>query len=422
MIHVSLLDLVREFVALSGESEWGGDSLPRVRELMVELRRRGFTSLEVSELSGGRWADSVVRGYTRDWGGVVDVSEKTRIISALRKLVSSNHTIENVEWFMKVDESIGLKQSTPEEVAELNKNIGDLGIVPGEVGKMLAVSRLVREEPGGVKGVRDRIALDTELRNQDVTHEVMLSLKEKCKRYGGVSGLLEGMDHYMSIQDLKSESTSIEANLIVKKEELGEVSTRLEREEGVIEALDLIYSFRWTPMSLMAFPPWLRKSDTPESIREALKGTRSIQDQKARLIDLLKRNSALELENNHIIRENLKALNILEQMNQDIDLGQEFDKRREEVKRRLALKFSGEDTLTFADLLYDYKIVDAKSLDVNKTLLKAVGNYIIAVEGDEEAINLQTVAKILGLAKTQLEPIVANAKTLQKFLEKHSKQ
>ena len=109
-------------------------------------------------------------------------------------------------------------------------------------------------------------------------------------------------------------------------------------------------------------------------------------------------------------------------MNQDIDLGQEFDKRREEVKRRLTLKFSGEDTLTFADLLFDYKIVDAKSLDVNKALLKAVGNYILAVEGDEEAINLQAVAKILGLAKIQLEPIVASMVTLQKFMEKHSKQ
>jgi hypothetical protein len=182
LIHVSLLDLVSEFVALSGESEWGGDSLPKVKELMVELRRRGFTSLEVSELSGGRWADSVVRGYTRGWGGVVDVSEKMRIMSALRRLVSSNYTIESVEWFTKVNESIGLKQSTLEEVAELNKNMGDLGLVPGEVGEMLAVSRSVREEPGGVKGVRDRVALDKELRDKGVTHEVMLSLKEKCER------------------------------------------------------------------------------------------------------------------------------------------------------------------------------------------------------------------------------------------------
>ncbi len=139
LIHVSLLNLVREFVALSGESKWGGDSLPRVKELMVGLRRRGFTSLEVSELSGNRWKDSVVRGYTRDWGGVVDVSEKTRIMSALRELVSSNYTIESVEWFTKVDESIRLKQSTLEEVAELEtlyrKHLAQQGRTMGASGR-----------------------------------------------------------------------------------------------------------------------------------------------------------------------------------------------------------------------------------------------------------------------------------------------
>jgi hypothetical protein len=422
---VSLLDLVSEFVALSGESEWGGDSLPRVKELMVELRRRGFTSLEVSELSGGRWADSVVRGYTRGWGGVVDVSEKMRIMSALRRLVSSNYTIESVEWFTKVNESIGLKQSTLEEVAELNKNMGDLGLVPGEVGEMLAVSRSVREEPGGVKGVRDRVVLDKELRDKGVTHEVMLSLKEKCERYGGVSGLLEGMDHYVTIQDLKSESTGIAATLIAKKKELVEVETWLERHRGTVDALTEIYDLKWTSMSLMAFPQWLRASDTPESIREALKGTRSIQDLQARIKDLSKRNTALALENAHYLRQSLRAYDNLAQLSQDIDLGQEFDKRREEVKRRLNLKFSGEDTLVFAELLYDYVAVDAKRIDVHKVLLKAVSNYISAVEADQEITGLQKAAKLLGPAKAELEYVVAfmeRERKVAEFIEKRSKQ
>ena len=423
MIPVSLLDLVREFVALSGESQWGGDSLPRVRELMVELRRRGFTSLEVSELSGGRWADSVVRGYTRDWGGVVDVAEKTRIMSALRKLVSSNYTIENVEWFTKINDSIKLKESTPEEVAELNKNIGDLGIVPGEVGEMLAVSRSLREEPGGIKGVRDRIALDKELRDKDVTHEVMLSLKEKCERYGGVKGLLEDMDHYMTIQDMKSESTSIDANLTAKKEELGEVSTRLEAEDGVVKALDLIYSYMWTPLSLMAFPQWLRKSDTPESIREALKGTRSIQDLQARIKDLSKRNAALDIENVNLTRENIIALNRLEALTQamDMDMRQDFDKWREELNRKLHLKLSGDDALTFISLLTDYLEIDPKSYEVNKMLLKAISNFLLALEACKETSAYLNLIAILRQAKAEFESNVRTWEIAEKLVRDRSK-
>jgi hypothetical protein len=419
---VSLLDLIREFVALSGESAWGGDSLPRVKELMIELRRRGFTSLEISELSGGRWADSVVRGYTRDWGGVVDLSEKKRIMSELRKLVSSKHTVEDVELFTEVEKSIKLKQSTPEKVAELNSNMGDLGLAPGEVGEMLAVSRSVREEPGGVVGVRNRIALDKELRDQGVTHKVMLSLQEECKRYEGLGGVLEGMHLYLSVQDLKKAYDEVNTNLSTRMNELGDVGTRLEKDKETVANLSLIYNYGWNPDTLMAFPSWLRKSDTRESIRQALKGTRSIQDLQARISDLRKRNAALNLENTHIIHENLRALDNLEQLAKDLDLGQDLDKRREELKRRLRLKLSGEDTLTFFDLLYDYKDIDPKSYEVNRTLLMAISNFIIAVETDKEASAQRQAAIFLGQAKAELESIVLLWEKMMKFTEDGSKQ
>ena len=135
---MSLLDVVWEFVVLSGMSVWGGD-IPRARELMVELKGMGFSSGEISGLSGGRWSGTVVRQY---WGssGVVDVSEKSRVMGALRGLAASRCTVEDVERFRDVNDSIRRKESTPEEVAELNANMDKLSLKPGEVGEMLELS------------------------------------------------------------------------------------------------------------------------------------------------------------------------------------------------------------------------------------------------------------------------------------------
>jgi len=261
------------------------------------------------------------------------------------------------------------------------------------------------------------------LRDQGVTHEVMLSLNEKCKRYGGVSGLLEGMNHYMTIQDLKNESTSIDANLTAKRGELAEVSTRLENEEGVVEALDLIYSYGWTPLSLMAFPQWLRASDTPESIREALKGTRSIQDLQARIKDLSKRHSALDIENVHLTRENIRALNKLEALTQamDVDVGQDFNKWREELNRRLHLKLSGDDALTFISLLTDYVEIDPKSYEVNKVLLKVISNFLLALEACKEASAYLNLTAILRQAKAEFESNVRAWEIAEKLTRDRSK-
>ena len=68
------------------------------------------------------------------------MSEKSRVMGALRGLAASRCTVEDVERFRDVNDSIRRKESTPEEVAELNANMDKLSLKPGEVGEMLELS------------------------------------------------------------------------------------------------------------------------------------------------------------------------------------------------------------------------------------------------------------------------------------------
>jgi hypothetical protein len=176
-------------------------------------------------------------------------------------------------------------------------------------------------------------------------------------------------------------------------------------------------------MSLMAFPPWLRKSDTPESIGEALKDTRSIQDLQSRIKDLSKRHSALEIETVNLTRENLMALNRLEALTQamDMDTGQDFDKWREELNRKLHLKLSGDDALTFISLLTDYVEIDPKSYEVNKILLKAISNFLLALEVCKEKSAYLNLIAVLRLAKAEFESNVRMWETAEKLTKDRSK-
>jgi hypothetical protein len=64
-----LMDIVREFVSVSKEVAVRGERLNRAVWLMCELRRASFSSGEISELSGDRWGDSTIRGYTSGYEG-----------------------------------------------------------------------------------------------------------------------------------------------------------------------------------------------------------------------------------------------------------------------------------------------------------------------------------------------------------------
>ena len=56
---------IKEYVEISMEHPVRGERLRRAIWLMIELRRCGFSSGELEELSGGRWKGSTIRGYTR---------------------------------------------------------------------------------------------------------------------------------------------------------------------------------------------------------------------------------------------------------------------------------------------------------------------------------------------------------------------
>ena len=103
----------------------GKASNPRLKELMVTLRRAGLTSPQIAQLSGGWLSATIVRQYTRGWRGVDKKlgKELDALMGLLRELVLSDRGVGDVVAFNALKKSVELKESSIEAVAELDVHL-----------------------------------------------------------------------------------------------------------------------------------------------------------------------------------------------------------------------------------------------------------------------------------------------------------
>lgn len=132
---VNLLGVVQRFTNLADQIGVKGSD-PRVKSLMVTLRRSGFSSEEISELSHGAWGSSLIRQYTDGWQGVdEDLNEQKQVLmNTVSELASSGKSVQDVQRFLRLEHSVKMKGSNTDELIEFNNNLGELDLLPERSG------------------------------------------------------------------------------------------------------------------------------------------------------------------------------------------------------------------------------------------------------------------------------------------------
>ena len=200
-----LFGAVRRFVTLSKHVGVKGSD-PSVKELMVILRRSRLSSSQISELSGWKWSSTLVRQYTKNWGGVereLDTQRKT-IMTPLRNLASSNYDIRDIENYLKLENSVKAKGSNLEEIAELNSVLRNLDLYPREVERLVTISRELLEQNLPLKTVTYWITLDQALIEHGLNKEARKFLFELCHKYSGINEILNAVRSYNDLNEILS--------------------------------------------------------------------------------------------------------------------------------------------------------------------------------------------------------------------------
>ena len=281
-----LFDTVRRFVALSGQVGVKGSD-PSVKELMAALRRGGFSSSQISELSGGKWSGTLVRQYTVNWGGVDDSldDQRHRMMVVLRELVSSGMDIEDVEFAMIMDRSARAKGSNLSEVAELNSSLGMLDLRRGEIGKLVALSRELVEQGLTPGMVLAWTMIDQGMVEDGFTKNARKLMHEACEKYGGVTKTLESFNEFTSLRQIQLTRMIIDEEVKQLEEKKDKLSADNEELEMVIdqnnEMIDAVKDARlagFDAASLSMISVSASKLGGPLKVAEAIRKYSSLEE------------------------------------------------------------------------------------------------------------------------------------------------
>ena len=260
-----LLEVVREYVASSRLSGVRGKALDRVRELMVVLRRAGFSSTDLELLSGGKWTEGNIRSYSKDWGGEDEslVKEKEGILSLLGDFASSGRSVVDVSAVLALDRSVKGRESSLEEVAELWGYLRE-DMQPGEVGKMLEFYREGRDEGLTPAVMKVWKKMDDELSKLGFNNVTRRALLDASVQSGSVYNAVRNLLKYNELAD--------KLEVADKAVALAEAATRRRVEEETLynqfkesrDQFTTLLLLGWKLSALAWAPDVLKRADTQE--------------------------------------------------------------------------------------------------------------------------------------------------------------
>lgn len=211
-----LFESVREFMLLC-QGTGVKASNPRFKELLLILRRAGLTSPQIVKLSGGYLSDSLVRQYTRGWGGLDKTlsRELDALMAPLRELVSSGKGVGDIDIVLKLDKSVRAKSSSIEEVGELNSCLKDFNVQPGEVGEVVELLRNLKDDTIGLSPaeVKNWLTLDKKLSDEGFKRDSRALLLQTSQKYGGIFNVIMAIKEYDCLETFHSEKMRIEAKV-----------------------------------------------------------------------------------------------------------------------------------------------------------------------------------------------------------------
>jgi len=158
---MDLESTARELKMLADKERLAPSELDRAKDLMVEVKRLGMSNPEIVELTGWRWSESTIKGYTR---GVrsADPEPWKSATALLSEMVTRNLTLADVSQAMSITtdlqamgsslgsvvsfmQQLEQKDITLEQLAEainLNAELDGIGTSATEIAGLLG--KLVR--------------------------------------------------------------------------------------------------------------------------------------------------------------------------------------------------------------------------------------------------------------------------------------
>jgi len=228
-------ELVKELQALGKRKPLSKDDLARAKEIMVELKKRGYAVEEIADLSDGGWSSFSVKNYTKGTKPQ-DSTAKLNLASSMKELsrqgIPFGHVIYTVETMRKLD-SMGL---TIEDVSTM---LTEAGKAKFQVGRLVSVLEEATDSGLSAAKLADALEFKRQLDASGVGFENAKLLADSAKNFGSIDNVLTAVNQYGSLQAIEdgiAKAETQKARLTKEVNDQGKKLEELKKKQAPIEA------------------------------------------------------------------------------------------------------------------------------------------------------------------------------------------
>jgi hypothetical protein len=195
---MELESVARELKMLAGKERLTASELDRAKDLLVQLKGMGMSNPEIMELTGGRWSESTIKGYTR---GVraADPEPWQSTTALFSEMLSKNLTLADVSEAMNITAELESMGSSLGEIAGFVKEI------EGEDINVKAFFSLLHDwHEAGLTPTAARSALSykAQLEQASLDIDTLSHIAEVAGKFSGPGEVLAAVAKYGNLEEL----------------------------------------------------------------------------------------------------------------------------------------------------------------------------------------------------------------------------
>lgn len=186
---MDLESTAKELRMLATREKLTASQLERAKALMVELKNLGMANPEIVELTGGRWSESTLKGYTKGIRAA-DPGSWQSTTALFSEMLSKNLTLADVRGAMAI--------------------IADLGAMGSSLGDVVGFMQDLKRQETDVGRLKQAIDINTQLEEIGTSPTELTGLMEDLKKNGtDVGQLKEAMDTKTQLEQIGSSPAEI---------------------------------------------------------------------------------------------------------------------------------------------------------------------------------------------------------------------
>jgi len=236
-LDYELEPVIDELLRLAKRKPLPKTDLEKAKQLMVKLRRMGFTSIEVAELTNGGWSEPTVKLYTRG-AAVEDPSPKERSTKLLVELTERGLTLNEVEQAISITKILEAEGLTLDEVSSFQSEMKRLGV---ETGELVNLNEEVKASKLTITQLKEALAYKSELEKKGFSLETLGKLHEAAEAYGEPEEVLEALGTYGDLESLEAEASDLSSKKATLEKTASDLKLTVEglekQKEEIEEAL-----------------------------------------------------------------------------------------------------------------------------------------------------------------------------------------